>query len=82
MHRAWHEATYLIHEGNGFGTWNVCTLRGTGKPELLANEMKQYKLSIVAVTETYLASEGEMPFDEEGKYIILFTRLSFSLAKK
>ena len=48
----------------------------------MANEMKQYKLSIVAVTETYLAGEGEMPLDEEGKYIILFKRLSFSLAKK
>ena len=49
------------------------TLRGTGKPELLANEMKRYKLSIVAVTETHLAGEGEMPLDEEGKYIILFS---------
>ena len=32
-----------------------------------ANEMKRYKLSIVAVTETHLAAEGEMPLDEEGK---------------
>ena len=35
--------------------------------------MKQYKLSIVAVTETHLASEGEMPLDEEVKSIILFS---------
>ena len=35
--------------------------------------MKRYKLSIVAVTETHLAGEGEMPLDEEGKYIILFS---------
>ena len=48
------------------------TLRGTGKPELLANEMKRYKLSIVALTETHLDVGGEMPLDEEGKYIILF----------
>ena len=60
-------------ETQRFGTWNVRTLRGTGKPELLANEMKRYKLSIVAVTETHLAGEGEMPLDEEGKYIILFS---------
>lgn len=51
--------------------WNVCTLRGRGKPEFLTNEMKRYKLSIVAVTETHLTSE--MPLDEEGRYIILFS---------
>ena len=33
--------------------WNVHTLRGAGKLELLANEMKWYNLSIVAVTETH-----------------------------
>ena len=49
----------------------VRTLRGTGNPELLANEMKWYNLSIVAVTETHLASEGEMPLDKEGRYIFL-----------
>ena len=51
--------------------WNVCTLRDRGKPEFLANEMKRYKLSIVAVTETHLTSE--LPLDEEGRYIILFS---------
>ena len=52
----------------------VRTLRGTGNPELLANEMKWYKLSIVAVTETHLVGEGEMPPDEELRKI----HLSFS----
>ena len=56
-----------------FGTWNVRTLCGTGKPELLANEMKRYKLSIVAVTEAHLAGEGEMPPDEEGRYSFFFS---------
>ena len=55
------------------GTWNVRTLHGTGKPELLANEMKRYKVSIVAVTETHLAGEGEMPLDDKGRYSILFS---------
>ena len=48
-------------------------LCGAEKPELLANEMKQYNLFIVAVTETHLAGEGEMPLDEEGRYVILFS---------
>ena len=56
-----------------FGTWNVHLLRGAGKPELLANEMKWYNLSIIPVTETPFAGEGEMPLDEEGRYVILFS---------
>ena len=40
------------------GTWNVHTLRGVGKPEQLASEMKRYKLSVLVVTETHISGEG------------------------
>ena len=49
-----------------FGTWNVRTLRGIGRPEQLAMEMKQYKLSMLAVTETHLSGKGEMVLDKIG----------------
>jgi len=35
---------------------------------VLANKMKWYNLSIVAVVETHFAGEGEIPLDEEGRY--------------
>ena len=56
-----------------FGTWNVRTLHGLGKPDQLVNEMKLYRLSILAVTETHLSGEGEMMLDEEGSYTMLFS---------
>ena len=56
-----------------FGTWNVCTLRGLGKTEHLAEEMKRYRLSILAVTETHLTGEGEMLLDEESGYTMFFS---------
>ena len=40
-------------------------IRYTGKLEQLAGEMKQYRLSILAVTETHLPGEGEMLLDAE-----------------
>ena len=55
------------------GTWNVRTLRGLGKPEQLASEMKRYKLSVLAVTETHISGEGKMPLDEEGRYTMIFS---------
>ena len=45
-----------------FGTWNVHTLCGLGKPEQLASEMKQYKLSVLAVTETHITGRGGFVF--------------------
>ena len=56
-----------------FGTWNVRTLRGLGKLEQLAGEMKRYRLSILAVTETHLPGEGEMVLDVETGYRLLFS---------
>ena len=55
-----------------FGTWNVRTLRGIGKMEQLAMEMERYRLSMLAVTETHLAGEGEMVLDECRGYKMLF----------
>ena len=46
------------------GTWNVHTLRGLGKPEQLASEMKRYKLSVLAVTETHISGEGVLSLEE------------------
>ena len=40
------------------GTWNVRTLQGLGKMERLAREMEQYRLAVLAVTETHLPGEG------------------------
>ena len=56
-----------------FGTWNVCTLWGLGKTEQLAREMKCYRLSILAVTETHLPGEGEMVLEEESGYTMIFS---------
>ena len=56
-----------------FGTWNVRTLRGLGKTEQLAREMKRYRLSILAVTETHLPGEGEMTLEEGGNYTMIFS---------
>ena len=56
------------------GTWNVRTLRGLGKPEQLASEMKRYKLSVLAVTETHISGEGVLSLEEEGGYTMLFSR--------
>ena len=47
------------------GTWNVRTLRRLGKPEQLASEMKQYKLSVLAVTETHISGEGVLSLEED-----------------
>ena len=55
-----------------FGTWNVRTLRGIGKMEQLAMEMERYRLSMLAVTETHLAGEGEIVLDECRGYKMLF----------
>ena len=60
-------------ETDRFGTWNVRTLRGLGKLEQLAGEMKRYRLSILAVTETHLPDEGEMVLDAETSYKLLFS---------
>ena len=56
-----------------FGTWNVRTLRGLGKTEQLAREMKRYRLSILAVTETHLPGDGEMTLEEGGDYTMIFS---------
>ena len=48
-------------------------IRYTGKLEQLAGEMKRYRLSILAVTETHLPGEGEMLLDAETSYKLLFS---------
>ena len=60
-------------ETDRFGTWNVRTLRELGKLEQLAGEMKRYRLSILAVTETHLLGEGEMVLNAETAYKLLFS---------
>ena len=44
-------------------------LRGEGKIEQLAGEMKQYRLAILAVTET---CQGEIVMDGETDHKLLF----------
>ena len=68
-------ATRLLstREIQRFGTWNVRTLRGLGKKEQLAREMKRYRLSILAVTETHLPGEGEMILEEGSDYTMIFS---------
>ena len=51
----------------------VQTLRGLGKLEQLAMEMKRYRLSILAVTETHLLGEEEMVMDAEAGYSLLIS---------
>ena len=46
------------------------TLRGLGKTEQLAREMKRYHLSILAVTETHLPGEREMVLEQESRYTL------------
>ena len=41
--------------------------------EQLAMEMERYRLSMLAVTETHLAGEGEMVLDECRGYKMLFS---------
>ena len=49
-------------------------LHGLGKTEHVAREMKCYRLSILAVTETHLSEEGEMMFlAEENGYTMIFS---------
>ena len=56
-----------------FGTWNVRTLRGLGKSQQLAAEMQRNRISIVAVTETFLSEEGHLMLDEEKGYRLVFS---------
>ena len=56
-----------------FGVWNVRTLRGLGKTEQLALVMNQYRLSIVAVTETHLTGAGEMVLDADTGHTMIFS---------
>ena len=49
------------------------TLWGLGKTEQLMREMKRYRLSILAVTETHLQEEGEMVLKEESRYTTIFS---------
>ena len=56
-----------------FGVWNVRTLRGLGKTEQLASVIKQYRLSIVAVTETHLTGAGEMVLDADTGHTMIFS---------
>ena len=56
-----------------FGTWNICTLRGLGKTEQPAREMKRYWWSILAVIETHLPGEGEMVLEEESGYTMILS---------
>ena len=51
----------------------MCAYFAYRKTEQLASAMQRYKLSILAVTETHLTGEGEMPLDEEGQYVIPFS---------
>ena len=41
------------------GTWNVQTLWGTGKLELLRNEMKRFRYDIVGISEVRWTGKGE-----------------------
>ena len=41
--------------------------------ERLAREMEQYRLAVVAVTETHLPGEGEMLLDESRGYRMVFS---------
>ena len=41
--------------------------------EQLAGEMKQYRLSILALTETHLTSEGQIVLDAETSYRLLLS---------
>ena len=49
------------------------TLRGLGKTEQLAREVKRYRLSILDVTEAHPPGEGEMVLEEESGYIMIFS---------
>ena len=49
-------------------------LHGLGKTEQLVREMKCYRLSILAVTETHLSEEGGMMvLAEESGYTVIFS---------
>ena len=41
------------------GTWNVTTLKGTGKPEELENELTRYNWNILGLCESRLLKAGE-----------------------
>ena len=51
----------------------VCVCVCVCKTEQLAREMKRYRLSILAVTETHLPGEGEMVLEEESGYTMIFS---------
>ena len=72
-HREVKNRLLSAREVQRFGTWNVRMLCGLGKPEQLASEMKQYKLSVLAVTETHISGEGVLSLEEEGGYTMLFS---------
>ena len=56
-----------------FGTGNVRSLRGQGKPEQLASEIERYKVSVLAMTETHLTENGEMMLGEVKGYKMLLS---------
>ena len=49
------------------------SLRGLGKTEQLAREMKRYQLSILGVTETHLPGEGEVTLDVGSGYSMIYS---------
>ena len=56
-----------------FGVWNVRTLKGVGRTDLLAKELITTDITLCGITETHLPSAGMMDLDEDSCYHLLFS---------
>ena len=53
--------------------WNVRTLKGVGRTDLLAKELFTTDITLCGITETHLPGTGMMDLDEDSCYRLLFS---------
>ena len=54
------------------GVWNVRTVKGVGRTDLLAKEFITTDITLCGITETHLPGAGMMDLDEDSCYSLVF----------
>ena len=76
IHRKRKDINDMLWEKNQllkFGMWNVRTLKGVGRTDLLAKELITTDITLCGITETHLPGAGMMDLDEDSCYRLLFS---------
>ncbi|VDP80406.1 unnamed protein product, partial [Schistosoma curassoni] len=75
---------FLTTRANIFiGTWNVQTIRKTGKTSQIATEMRRYNLAVLGISETHWTQAGQMLLysGHEGENAPYTQRVALMLSK-